>query len=137
MIAVLQEERSSLKSRLWTRECNGTKREDAAATPRSYRIGTVGGRGSKTGRCGTCRPTFRLPLLRASQVLRRHKGQNTYSNRYHLSSGDTRCTSAFRRCVGRRTTNIHTETYPINGRANRWNMAARVDLRGGHQGRRD
>src|SRR5262245_1188041 len=52
MIAVLQEERSSLKSRLWTRECNGTKLEDAAATPRSYRIGTVGGRDRKLGDAG-------------------------------------------------------------------------------------
>jgi hypothetical protein len=52
MIAVLQEERSSLKSRLWTRECNGTKRKDAAATPRSYRVGTVGGLDRRLGDAG-------------------------------------------------------------------------------------
>src|SRR5262245_37559299 len=54
--------------------------------------------GSKAGRCGTCRPTFCLPFLRARQVPRRHKGQNTHSNRYHFPSGDARCTSPFRPC---------------------------------------
>src|SRR5262245_4168539 len=43
MIAVLQSERSSLKWRLWTPECNVTKCTEAAATPRSCRVATVGG----------------------------------------------------------------------------------------------
>jgi serine/threonine-protein kinase RsbW len=41
MIAVFQRERSSLKWRLWTGECNVTKRKEAAAAPRSCRVGTV------------------------------------------------------------------------------------------------
>src|SRR5262245_7826879 len=41
MIAGLQRERSSLKWRLWTHECNVTKRKEAAATPRSCRIGAL------------------------------------------------------------------------------------------------
>src|SRR5262245_33699642 len=52
MIALFQEERSSLKSRLWTRECNGTKRKDVAATPRFYRVGTVGGLDRRLGDAG-------------------------------------------------------------------------------------
>src|SRR5262245_48724139 len=40
MIAVLQIERSSLKWRLWTRECDVTKPKEAAATPRPCRVAT-------------------------------------------------------------------------------------------------
>src|SRR5262245_20946596 len=43
MIAVLQREKSWLRWRPWTRECHVTKRKEAAATPRSCRVGTVGG----------------------------------------------------------------------------------------------
>src|SRR5262245_37855487 len=52
MIAVLQIERSSLKWRLWTRECNVTKRTEAVATPRSCRVGTVGGLDRRLGDAG-------------------------------------------------------------------------------------
>src|SRR5262249_5248409 len=52
MIAMLQKERSSLKWWLWTRECNVTKREAAAATPRSCRVGTVGGLDRRLGDAG-------------------------------------------------------------------------------------
>src|SRR5262249_51122850 len=43
MITVFQIERSSLKWGLWTPEYNVTKRMEAAATPRSCRVATVGG----------------------------------------------------------------------------------------------
>src|SRR5262245_66623852 len=58
MIAVLQTERSSLKWRLWTRECNVTKREEAAATPRSCRVGTVGGLDRRLGDAGPVTQSF-------------------------------------------------------------------------------
>src|SRR5262249_31554667 len=57
MIAGLQKE-SSLKWRLWTRECNVTKREEAAATPRSCRIGTVGGLDRRLGDVGVVGQPF-------------------------------------------------------------------------------
>jgi serine/threonine-protein kinase RsbW len=43
MIAVLQRERNSPKWQLWTREWHVSKREEAPPTPRSCRVGTVGG----------------------------------------------------------------------------------------------
>src|SRR5262245_7471985 len=64
MIAVLQKERSSLKCRLWARDCNVDKRKAAAATPRPCRVGTVGGLDRRLGDAGpvgrpfVCRPSL-------------------------------------------------------------------------------
>src|SRR5262245_40483856 len=74
MIAVLQIERSLLKWRLWTRECNVTKREEAAATPRSYRIGTVGDLDRRVGDAGPVGP----PFVCRSSLSRRGRRQHHY-----------------------------------------------------------
>src|SRR5262245_18475254 len=74
MIAVLQRERSSLKWRLWTRECNVTKRKEAAATPRPCRVGTVGGLDRRLGDAGP----VRRPFVCRSSLSRRGARQHHY-----------------------------------------------------------
>src|SRR5262245_31676552 len=52
MIAMLPRERNSLRWRPWTRECHVTKRKEAAASPRSRRVGTLGGLDRRLGDAG-------------------------------------------------------------------------------------
>jgi histidine kinase-like protein len=78
MIAVLQRERSSLKWRLWTRDCNVTKRKAAAATPRSCRVGTVGGLDRRLGDAGpACRPFVCRSSLSRRGGRQHHYGATT------------------------------------------------------------
>src|SRR5262245_25020623 len=74
MIVVLQRERSLLKWRLWTRDCNVTKRKAAAATPRPCRVGTVGGLDRRLGDAGPVGP----PFVCRSSLSRRGSRQHHY-----------------------------------------------------------
>src|SRR5262245_32393265 len=74
MIAVLQREKSWLRWRPWTRECHVTKRKEAAATPRSCRVGTVGGLDRRLGEAG---PVTRAFVCRSS-LSRRGGRQHHY-----------------------------------------------------------
>src|SRR5262245_8516861 len=72
MIAVLQRERSSLKWRLWTRDCNVTKHKAAAAIRRSCRVETVG---DLARRLGDARPVSQ-PFVCRSSLSRRGSRQH-------------------------------------------------------------
>src|SRR5262245_65778453 len=73
MIAVLQTERSSLRWLLWARERNVTSKA-AAATPRSCRVGTVGGLDRRLGDAGP----VRRPFVCRSSLSRRGGRQHHY-----------------------------------------------------------
>src|SRR5262249_25742348 len=72
MIAVLQREGSELKSQLLTHECDVDTA--AAATPRSCRVGTVGGLDRRLGDAG---PVGR-PIVCRSSLSRRGGRQHHY-----------------------------------------------------------
>src|SRR5262245_3778997 len=74
MIAVLQRERSSLKWRPRTRDCNVIKRKEALATPRSCRVGTVG---DLARRLGDARPVSQ-PFVCRPSLSRRGGRQHHY-----------------------------------------------------------